>query len=161
MRTVRLERRASAPTGTPGRISVPDLGVAWHSLELPWAENEPRYSCIEAGRYLGILDTTSKWSPRPDGALYHLVQVPGRSLIKIHAATWAGDEREGWYSELLGCIAPGSSVGMLKPPGYPREQPCLLRSRDALRELMACLEGDTIELIVTWAQGAEPTRATV
>lgn len=159
MKLVELQRSPSSPTGTFGRWYLPWLDRAWPSLELPWADNEPQHSCIVAGTFRGVLAPSSKWSPRADGRLYHIVDVPGRNLIKVHAATWAGDEREGWFAELLGCIAPGEQTSSLTPPGYKREQACILRSRAALREIMDLLEGDDIELKVSWDRGAEPRSA--
>lgn len=156
MKHVHIKRRQSDDTGTFGRLILPKHDRAWQCLELPWRNNEPRRSCIPPGVYRGALSPSQKWSPRPDGRLYHITGVPGRSLIKLHAATWAGDEDLGWFAELLGCIAPGEHAGTLTPPRYQREQPCILHSRAALTEIMALLESDDIELTVSWDEGAEP-----
>lgn len=134
-----LVSEPSTDEGTFGKLTLGDL--TWNTLELRWEDNHPQYSCIPAGVYHCRLEATSKWSPREDGLLYHVLDVPGRSLIKIHAATWAGDVRAHWHSDLLGCIAPGKERGMLRPPEVPAPQHCILQSRIALGELMQYLDG--------------------
>ncbi|MGH8742357.1 MAG: DUF5675 family protein, partial [Burkholderiales bacterium] len=121
MRQVEITRGPSTDAGTFGRLSIPSLARSWLSLECPWRNNLQRRSCIPPGAYRATLAPSSKWSPRGDGRLYGLLEVPDRSLIKIHAANWAGDEELGWYTDLLGCIAPGLQAGSMKPPEFPRE----------------------------------------
>lgn len=133
--------------GIFGSASLDDH-LAWHSLELPDRGNSPHYSCINPGLYVAKLDATSKWSPRQDGLLYRLQNVPGRDLIKIHAATWAGDVSKGWHSDLLGCIALGKDIGTLQPPEVEMPQRCLLRSRIALKEFMDATGGEEIEVLI-------------
>lgn len=136
-----LTRQPSTAHGTFGVVQVTDAVRAWSSLELGWHGNRPQHSCIPVGTYRCGLAETGKWSPREDGKLYQVLDVPGRSLIKIHAATFAGDEEQGYYAELLGCIALGTRAGTLTPEGYTRPQACLLESRKALREFMDLLAG--------------------
>jgi hypothetical protein len=78
------------------------------------------------------------------------MDVPGRSLIKIHAASWAGDVRKGWHSDLLGCIAPGKRTGSLTPPDVGQAQAAVLSSRVALSEIMNFLGDDAFELEISW-----------
>lgn len=150
-----LIRQPSTDEGTFGVLRIPQLGLAWASLELPERANAPQYSRIPEGIYACELRPTSKWSPRngrelpeDDHQLYQVLDVPGRDLIKIHAATWAGDVRLGWHSDLLGCIAPGRRVGTLAPADTGRLQACVLESRGALTEFMRALRGESFELIV-------------
>lgn len=144
-----IERGPSTDQGTFSRMVLED-DREWHGLELPWRDNSPHYSCILPGIYVAKLDATSKWSPREDGRLYRLLEVPGRDLIKIHAATWAGDVTKGWHSELLGCIAPGKELGALQPPELHGPQECLLKSRIALREFMDATRGEDLEIEILW-----------
>lgn len=144
----RITRSPTTEQGTFGQWSF--NGHFWPTIELPWDDNSPHFSCIQVGEYDCQLEPTGKWSPRPDGRLYHVLNVPDRSLIKIHAATWAGDVRKGWHSDLLGCIAPGRRTGELKPPDADREQACILQSRAALTEIMRELEGEPFRLIIAW-----------
>lgn len=140
-----------SPSGEQGTFGVWTLPVAnFPTLELPWYGNSPHYSCTPAGIYLCRLEPTSKWSPRQDGRLFHIFDVPGRSLIKIHAATWAGDVRKGWHSDLLGCLAPGRTTGNLTPPDTGRSQAAVLSSRSALTEIMRFLGDDDFELELAW-----------
>jgi hypothetical protein len=65
-----------------------------HTVELPWRNNKPCFSCIPEGRYL--LERTR--SPK-FGEHLLVKDVPGRRLILLHPANNA-------IQELLGCIAP-------------------------------------------------------
>lgn len=146
-----LTRGLSTEQGTFGQWSFHDR--LWPTIELPWDDNSPHFSCIPPSPpegFLCQLEPTSKWSPRPDGRLFHVLDVPSRTLIKIHAATWAGDVRKGWHSDLLGCIAPGRRTGELKPPDTDLMQACVLQSRAALTEIMAYIGDDPFLLIIKW-----------
>lgn len=157
MKRIEILRSPSGETGVFGSIRLDWLGRQWPCLELPWADNEPQHSCIppapgDEATYRAILAPSGKWSPREDGRLYHVLDVPGRNLIKVHAATWAGDVRRGWHAELLGCLAPGRRTGELAHLG--KVQACVLESRAALTEIMELLEGDELEITVRWDAGA-------
>ena len=154
MRLVTLKRRPSTEQGTLGEWTIYELALAWTSLELPWHDNEPRFSCIPAGRYYCELQPATKWSPRDDGRIYHILNVPGRTAIEIHAATWAGDVRRGWHSDLLGCVALGTRSGFLIPPDGERSQLAVLQSRIALKQFMDALRGQPFDLKVSWAEAA-------
>jgi len=156
MLRARLERGATRDEGTIGALTIPARAIQLVDLELPWRQNSPRKSCIPAGLYVCSLRLSSKWSPRADGRLFEVLNVPGRDEIKIHAATWAGDVDLGWHSDLRGCIAPGRRVGILKPPEVDASQLCVLQSRDALTEFMKAVGDEDFELDVTWADGASP-----
>lgn len=159
MKDVGIIRSPTGDAGTFGAIMMPWANWQRPSLELPWRQNIRRRSCIlpapgDEVTYIATLRETTKWSPRPDGRLYGLLNVQGRTDIIIHAGTWAGDEDLEWKSDLLGCIAPGSRTGLLRPEGYTREQPCLLGSRAALTEFMALTEGDDLRIRIRWDAGA-------
>lgn len=137
MRTVHLERYETGPSGTWGRLWVegPDVqdSLCLHTVEPPWLENRPGISCIPAGKYPLVLGK------------YHLggyptwevLEVPGRSKIKIHRANWA--------RELQGCIAPGLERREL---GGAQ---AVISSRTAHQRLMAALYGLTATTIyITW-----------
>lgn len=145
---VTVTRRPTGEQGTFGQWAFDNR--FWPTIELPWDDNSPHYSCIPDGTYDCELDATSKWSPRPDGRLFHVLAVPNRSLIKIHAATWGGDVRNGWHSDLLGCIAPGRRTGLLAPPDTGKLQACVLESRAALTEIMDVLGDDPFRLTIAW-----------
>lgn len=146
-----LLRSPSTDEGTFGTLQVHATRVdSFRTIELPWRDNSPQLSCIPAGAYRCRLGPTSKWSPRADGRLFEVTGVPGRSAIKIHAASWAGDVRKGLHADLLGCIAPGKTTGKLTPPDTGKPQAAVLSSRVALTELMTLLGDDDFELTVEW-----------
>lgn len=148
-------RRPTVDAGTFGALAIPELGLAWTSLELPYRGNVRHISCIppapgERARYECRLQQSSKWSPRGDGLLYWVLGVPDRSAIEIHAATWAGDVTKGFHSDLLGCIAPGRKEGEIAPPGADNPQRCILQSRMALKEFMDAMRGQPFDLEIAW-----------
>lgn len=83
--------------GTNGEIRL-DGRKLCASIELPWRHNRRQVSCIPEGVYrLGKRYSLKyKWH-------LELLDVPGRSLILIHAANDA-------HRELRGCIAPVSHL---------------------------------------------------
>jgi hypothetical protein len=69
-----------------------------HTIELPWRNNRPCFSCIPEGRYLLEKRSSEKFNDH-----LQVVAVKGRSLILIHPAN---DARK----QLLGCIAPVMTI---------------------------------------------------
>lgn len=65
------------------------------TLELPWKDNQRNISCIPEGKYEVIVrDVPHR------GKHFHILNVPGRSLILIHVGNY--------YSDIHGCILPGT-----------------------------------------------------
>ncbi len=102
-----LERLESSDEGTFGRLTID--GKSFCTGELPWRDNAVGKSCIEQGSYL------VRWtfSPKFNRKTYELLNVPGRTSIRIHPANFLGDEAEGLMSDVDGCIALGEHVGKL------------------------------------------------
>lgn len=75
--------------------------------------------------------------------MYQVLDVPGRSGVRIHSGNFAGDERQGLKSNVEGCILLGSGYGRLDG------QEAILHSRDTLKKFEALLNGRSFELIVT------------
>ncbi len=96
---------------------------------------------LDAG---GIAMASVKDHPE-HGKAYEL-EVPGRTAILIHAANW--------FQELLGCLAPGSSIDDVvdltgKWLGHPnRKQKGVTSSHDTLKRLMADLAGEAVQITV-------------
>lgn len=90
-----LTRRWETDKSVIGMIDVDGL-IQCFSLERPRAGDHP---CVPEGTY----EVAMSWSEHFQKQMPHLLNVPGRSAIMIHPANWP--------SELLGCIAPGSSRG--------------------------------------------------
>jgi hypothetical protein len=86
---------------------VQTLGSLWHNnemlcvtLELPWKDNKRKVSCIPTGTYKVVRRISKKY-----GQHFHITNVPGRTLILIHAANYVTD--------LLGCIGVGSKYAFI------------------------------------------------
>lgn len=77
------------------------------TMELPWFDNRPYFSCIPEGIY------TMEWTKRKEskyiGKGFDITSVTDRKLILMHPANF-------WY-DLLGCIAPGDSLKDLDNDG--------------------------------------------
>lgn len=115
---VTLRRIIETSQGTLGQFSLEDNSTLY-TMERMGTGEHPR---IPAGLYELRLGEYNK-----GGYPAYEVIVPGRSEIKIHAANLA--------SELLGCIAPGKSLG------YYRSQLAVLESRRALTKFMDVMAG--------------------
>ena len=95
--SIKLRRVFQNQDKTLGHLKVYDDGeliLMLRTIELPWVNNEPRVSCIPAGKYVAKVHH----SPRFGWSLW-LQDVPNRSEILIHTANFV--------RQLLGCIAPG------------------------------------------------------
>lgn len=107
MTTVTLTRFAYSPMGSFGRLEVDDFEC--FTVERPWEGNQPNISCIPIGEYplrLGMYYGGDGQGGRRDYPAYEILDVPGRSLIKIHIANTMDD--------LKGCIGPGQTLGYLE-----------------------------------------------
>lgn len=100
MKQVLLERFAYTPFGTFGRLIVDYFQC--YTVERPWLNNKVRESCIPEGKYelkLGMFNNGGY-------SAYEVMDVPNRSLIKIHIGNTIDD--------VVGCIAPGNKLGYLR-----------------------------------------------
>jgi hypothetical protein len=93
--------RTYFPDGTNGKLECEDKFICC-TIELPWATNEKRVSCIPEGKYLLRKRYSRKFQ-------WHIevVDVKNRNFILLHPANNA-------QKELNGCIAP---VTKLSGPG--------------------------------------------
>lgn len=130
MRKATITRGPSTPNGTFGDYKS-DSGFACKTVERPYIGPHP---CIDAGTYLcKIITSPSK------GRVYEITNVPERTHILIHAANW--------YTELLGCVAPGAEIGpLLTPDGLMLMG--VNKSRITLKALMADMAGEDFELTI-------------
>lgn len=148
MNRIQIIRGPSTDEGTFGEWQADtDQGLkTWVSMELPWRDNQRRISCIPAGIYVCTLTPSHMWTPRADGRVYHVTNVPGRDSILIHAANWAGDVTKHWHSDLLGCISIGRQRCSLTPQCTGKPQAAVNYTRESLTELMDLLDGEDFEL---------------
>lgn len=117
-----LTRLDSSDQGTFGRLAISDFGVHWYSAELPWRDNIPHISCIPEGTYT-VVWTKSKAFGR---YTYQILDVQGRTGVRIHVANLMGDREKGYKAQLEGCVALGEKVG------YWEGQKALLLSSPAV-----------------------------
>jgi|ERR1017187_76140 hypothetical protein len=136
MKTATIIRQPSSDDGTFGMLNV-DTGESWHSLELPWRNNDHGTSCIPSGVY------TCHWINSPKhGPCYEVMNVPNRSMVEIHSANFAGDVALGKQSQLLGCIALGKEVGEMTG------QQAILNSKLAVAQFEQCMDQQDFELTI-------------
>ncbi|WP_396586450.1 DUF5675 family protein [Bermanella sp. R86510] len=122
MKRVVLVRDRGNDQGTVGSVYVGFKRLCF-SIELPDRDNAPNYSRIPAGTYKCVWHKSPKF-----GWCYLIKGVPGRSFILIHPANWAGDSKQGYRCDLLGCIALGMRQGRLAG------QKAVLASRMAVKK---------------------------
>lgn len=92
-------------------------------LELPWRNNQVKISCIPTGIYKVV----RRYDPNVSRFKYphlHILEVPGRSWILIHAGNF--------YTDIEGCILPGSKYIDLNADGNLD----VYGSRDTLDKLL-------------------------
>lgn len=139
-RRLTLLRGRSTDQGTPGVLLREDGSRVFHSLELPWRENQRRVSCIPAGVYPVGYIVTEK---RPSG-VYLVRAVVGRDSILIHSGNVAGDVTKGFESDVLGCVLGGQIRG------YRRGQLAVLCSKPAIRMFVDEMAQVPFVLEVVW-----------
>lgn len=123
-----LMRYAEDPQGTRG-VLVADTGFSCQTLELPWRENQRCVSCIPEGVYECAWVVTDKF---PRGS-YMLAAVDGRSGVRIHSGSFAGDVAMGWQSHIEGCILLGRKWGWAANR-HGAKQLALLNSKSVVTE---------------------------
>lgn len=141
-----LMRETSQEDGTYGILTLPD-GSSFHTLELPWLNNETGKSCIPPGTYKAEMRDSPKFGP-----VYEVKGVPNRSAILIHAGNTAGNVDRGLKSDVQGCILLGLSRGRIS------NQSAVLESKPALASFMQKMGGRPFTLnIVGSAQDTAST----
>lgn len=131
-----LQREASQEDGTYGVLTLPD-GSSFHTLELPWRNNETGKSCIPPGTYKAEIRESPKF-----GRVYEVKSVPSRSAILIHAGNTAGNVDKGLKSDVQGCILLGMSRGRVN------NQIAVTESKAALASFMQKMGGRPFTLNV-------------
>ena len=100
---VTITRQFSDQYETIGQLVAEKDGKFFRciTLELPDKHNQSRISCIPAGVYKCIYTNSIHFSAEAGKPVstYQLMNVPGRSGIRIHSANYA--------RQLLGCVALG------------------------------------------------------
>lgn len=97
--SVQIKRTVHGTRQTLGELTVylgQQVVYQCKTLELPWLNNAPQKSCIPAATYKVVKRRSPKY-----GDHFHILEVPNRSYILIHAANYV--------KQLLGCIAVGKN----------------------------------------------------
>ena len=136
--------RVQKPRQTLGVLCHEPTGWACCTLELLWAENENRESCIPPGPGEGAITYTAERheSPRYGECLW-LPGVRGRSEILIHAGNYVSDT--------LGCILVGAQFTDLDGDSLTD----VTSSRQTLEVLLQKIDGEEVELKIGWADTPE------
>lgn len=134
-----LMREASQDDGTYGILTLPD-GSTFHTLELPWLNNETGKSCIPPGTYKAEMRDSPKF-----GTVYEVKGVPNRSAILIHAGNTAGNVDRGLKSDVQGCILLGLGRGRIS------NQSAVIESKPALAAFMQKMGGRPFTLNIVGA----------
>ena len=92
------------------------------TLELGWKENQRSISCIPVGDY----KVTKRTSPKY-GEHFHILDVPDRDYILIHAGNF--------YSDIRGCVLVGEDFKDLNKDGLLD----VTNSRDTMTQLLKVL----------------------
>lgn len=136
---IHLCRYESTDHGTFGRIQID--GKYFHTLELPWLNNEKTISCVPVGEYDCVIYPSKKF-----GDVYLLKDVPNRLGVLIHQGNFGGNKFKGLKSDISGCILLGKSRSVISG------QKCVLNSRIAVKEFMDTIHRQPFTLAIenTW-----------
>lgn len=127
---IKLRRISDSGKQTLGHLTLPN-GKIYHTLELPWRNNEKQVSCIPKGIYKVQKRNSPKY-----GAHFHILDVPNRSFILIHHGNY--------FTDILGCVLVGTGLKDLNGDG----QLDVTNSRTAMQQLNAALPDNfSIEIL--------------
>lgn len=120
---ITIVRKSDDGVQTLGDGMITDAYMAplyqFHTLELPWKNNQRRISCIPAGDY----EIEKRYSQKYGWHL-HVLDVPGRDFILIHPGNF--------HTDILGCILPGEAHIDINGD----RRPDVVKSRTAMKEIM-------------------------
>lgn len=124
---------------TVGKLYTGDSLICY-TIEKPWEDNEPCVSCIPAGVYL--LNPCA--SPKFGNTYCVENSALGVSLCSDTQRTHILFHKANSESELLGCIAPVTSFGVL----HGKTEWCGFSSGKAYDKLMSILDGERHTLTI-------------
>lgn len=138
MKKALLIRKSESSQGTFGTLQVSEDGALLYTCftgELPNRGNAPQVSCIPVGTY-----TCAPWHSKKYPNHYTVTKVPGRSAILIHHGNFCGDTREGYLSNVQGCILVGRALGSISG------QKAVLSSKLAMSDLRNAIGEESFSL---------------
>lgn len=145
-------RDESTDNGTPGALTVLELGWGCCSLEPPWRNNLSGVSCI-------VPDTYRAWpwySPTLKRMALRLEDKHGRKDCLVHNANFAGDSAKGLLSQVHGCTAVGSRFGPIQKPNSRESQFGIMESVTTLERLLAVIGEGPHMITYEWGTNAIP-----
>ena len=137
-----LQRQETGDQGTFGIMTL-SPNVIFHTGELPQKKDIKNLSCIPAGSYSCLWTQSEHF---PDGT-YQVLDVLGRSGIRIHYGNFCGDVTKGWQSDVLGCILIGMGKGT-ETNEFDKEQQVVLHSRMAFKNLSSFMNKMPFKLTI-------------
>ncbi len=135
---LRLARCKRGDSGTFGVLNYEALKKHWFTGELPFRGNLTSISCIPPGVYR----CDWLWSPSHNRNVYHLLEVPSRTDVEIHAGNFCGDTSKGLKSDVLGCIILGQGQGEIEGQWAVRN------SKEAVQDFETTLGGQSFMLSI-------------
>jgi len=133
MITATLTRQKDDGQCTLGTL-VFSTGQTFKTIERPWLNNQRQVSCIPPGTYTCV---PHGWEPNAtvrEKKAYLLLGTEPRTAILIHPANWA--------AQLMGCIAPGMSSGILGG------KPAVLSSQAAMASIRQIVGQNKFQLTI-------------
>ena len=121
---IKIKRLSDDGVQTLGILTMPS-GKIYNTLELAWKNNASKISCIPKGKYKVRKRTSAKY-----GEHFHILNVPKRDFILIHAANFS--------SQLLGCVAIGKGLFDLNGDGRLD----VTSSKQAMKEMLSALPNE-------------------
>lgn len=131
-----LTRKSASDEGTFGIFELPELGFSCLSLELPDRANRPSISRVNPGDYIA----TWAYSPRKQRYTYRLQDKNDRVGVLIHSASFGGDKKLGYDSDLEGCISLGADTAIVTL-NNGHQQHIITKSRDTIRKFELLTNG--------------------
>lgn len=130
-----IERISYSDKQTTGFLHVlndkDEIQLGYNTLELGWENNQRSISCIPAGEYKVKKRFSKKFKNH-----FHVLDVPNRSYILIHAGNF--------YTDIRGCILVGTDFKDINGDGYLD----LLNSKLALNKLLAVMPDEfTLQIL--------------
>lgn len=153
---VRIVRNLSTDEGVFGNLTCEDGKFTCVTLELPYRNNAVGRSCIPSGTYRCLW----LWSEKHGRNVYHVQDVPGRTVVEIHSANLAGDIDKGYVAQLEGCISPGANFSTFEPGSVPgvamsKPQKGISSSAAAQQGLEDILQRQPFDLEIVWKDGPQ------
>lgn len=137
-------KRVYQPKQTVGVLTLEDGGkvlMVCNTIELANLGNRRGVSCIPEGEYRCVYRESVRYPKH-----YHVLGVPGRDMILIHPANYAGSRNPmTGRSDLQGCIGLGNGYGDLDKDGVVE----LLRSVVTMGKFISLVGKGEFELVIT------------